>query len=92
MKLPRHRQVSAAAADPSPRRLPPNQDVSLAVGSGRDLLQYSTPAVLRTDEGLAAVEAGPDEHLLGLFHFGPVRRESSVPTRAEPDTYVAYVD
>jgi len=67
--------------------------IVLLVAHARGFAGYwRTPAVLRTDEGRAAIEAGPEEHVLGLLHLGPLRQESAAPAREEPDSYVTYLD
>src|SRR5271167_2885578 len=53
---------------------------------------WRTPAVLRTPEGRAAVGLPDAEHVLGLLHLGPLRQDSAVPERADPGTYVTYLD
>ena len=67
--------------------------IVLLVAHARGFAGYwRTPAVLRTDEGRAAIDAQGDEHLLGLLHLGPMRQESTAPAREEPRTYVTYLD
>ena len=67
--------------------------IVLLVAHARGFAGYwRTPAVLRTDEGRAAIEAAPEEHILGLLHLGPLRQQSAVPAREEPGTYVTYLD
>lgn len=46
---------------------------------------WRTPAVLRTSEARTAIDARPDEHVLGLLHLRPLRRKSVVPAREEPN-------
>jgi len=53
---------------------------------------WRTPAVLRTPEGRAAVGLAPEEHVLGLIHLGPPRQQNAPPERADPSTYVTYLD
>lgn len=53
---------------------------------------WRTPAVLHTPEGRAAVGISPREHILGLIHLGPPRQEKPTPERADPRTYVTYLD
>lgn len=53
---------------------------------------WRTPAVLSTPEGRAAVGISPREHIVGLIHLGPPRQEKPTPERADPRTYVTYLD
>jgi nitroreductase len=67
--------------------------IVLLVAHARGFAGYwRTPAVLRTKEGRAAIEARRDEHVLGLLHLGLPRQKSMVPAREEPETYVTYLD
>jgi nitroreductase len=53
---------------------------------------WRTPAVLRTDAGLAAVGVPADERVLGLLHLGPPVRDAEPPERAAPGEFVRYLD
>ncbi len=67
--------------------------IVLLVAHARGFAGYwRTPAVLRTPEGRAAVCLEPDERVLGLIHLGPHRQQSATPERADPRTYVSYLD
>ena len=67
--------------------------IVLLAGHARGLATYwRTPAVLRTDEGRAAVGLGADERALGLLHLGAPRQEQRVPERAPVAEVVHYLD
>jgi len=67
--------------------------IVLLVAHDRGFAGYwRTPAVLRTPEGRAAVGLPPQEHVLGLIHLGPPRQQTAAPERANPSTYVTYLD
>ncbi len=67
--------------------------IVLLVAHARGFAGYwRTPAVLRSDEGRAAVGLAAQEHVLGLLHLGPPRQESATPEREDPGTYVTYLD
>jgi nitroreductase len=67
--------------------------IVLLAAHGRGLAGYwRTPAVLRSPEGRAAVGLGPDERFVGLIHLGQARQERAAPERANPGTYVEYLD
>src|SRR2546429_3574275 len=67
--------------------------IVLLAAHGRGLAGYwRTPAVLRTPEGLAAVGLGGDEQVVGLIHLGRPRQERAAPERADPRSYVTYLD
>ena len=53
---------------------------------------WRTPAVLRTDEGRAALGIGDDERVLGLLHLGPPRQEQRQPDRGPVGQYVSFLD
>ena len=53
---------------------------------------WRTPAVLRTQEGRAAICLGPEERVLGLIHLGPPRQQSAPPEREHPRAYVTYLE
>jgi nitroreductase len=67
--------------------------IVLLAAHARGLAGYwRSPAVLRTEEGRAAVEVGVDESVVSLIHLG---RPQSVPPfkeRAAPDSYVTFLD
>ena len=52
---------------------------------------WRTPAILRTDEGKAAVGVPDDERVLGLIHLGEPRQEKKPPDRAPSGEYVTYL-
>jgi nitroreductase len=67
--------------------------IILLAAHGRGLAGYwRTPAVLRTPEGRAAVGLEGDEQVVGLIHLGRPRQERAVPERADPRSYVTYLD
>jgi nitroreductase len=67
--------------------------IVLLAAHARGLAGYwRTPAVLRAPEGRAAVGIEPRERVLGLIHLGPPRQEKVPPERADPRTYVTYLD
>jgi len=67
--------------------------IVLLVAHARGYAGYwRTPEVLRTGEGREAVGVGAGERVLGLLHLGPLRQESVVPEREEPESYVTYLD
>ncbi|MDX6668932.1 MAG: hypothetical protein QOK04_2312 [Solirubrobacteraceae bacterium] len=67
--------------------------IVLLAAHGRGLAGYwRTPAVLRTQEGRAAVGLGADEQVVGLIHLGRPRQERAAPERADPSSYVTYLD
>ena len=53
---------------------------------------WRTPAVLRTAEGRAALDAGENEHMIGLLHLGWARQEPRVPQRAPAQDVVTWLD
>lgn len=54
---------------------------------------WRTPAVLRTDEGLAAVGVGADEQAIGLLYLGnPLGAAPLVPERAPAADFVSWLD
>jgi nitroreductase len=66
--------------------------IVLLAAHGRGLASYwRTPAVLRTDEGRAALGVEPDERLIGLLHLGPRRQEQGAPERAPSAAYVRWL-
>jgi nitroreductase len=67
--------------------------IVLLAAHGRGLASYwRTPAVLRTEEGRAALEIGDDEHAIGLLHLGPARQEQRPPERAPARDVVSFLD
>ena len=59
----------------------------------RGLASYwRTPAVLRTDEGRAALDVPDDVRLIGLIHLGPRRQEQPVPERAPLPDVTTWLD
>jgi nitroreductase len=67
--------------------------ILLAAAHVRGLAGYwRTPAVLRTEAGLAAVGVPPQERVLGLLHLGPPAREAQPPERTAPERFVEYLD
>jgi nitroreductase len=66
--------------------------IVLLAAHGRGLAGYwRTPAVLRTEEGRAAVGVPGGEHVLGLIHLGRPRQEKDPPARAPSAEYVTYL-
>jgi nitroreductase len=64
----------------------------LLAAHSRGLAGYwRTPAVLRSDEGRAAVGVPDDERVLGLLHLGPPRQEKDPPGRLPPGEYVTFL-
>jgi nitroreductase len=64
----------------------------LLAAHARGLASYwRTPAVLRTEEGRAAVGLGEEERVVGLIHLGPAREEKRPPERWPPERYVTYL-
>jgi nitroreductase len=58
----------------------------------RGLVGYwRTPAVLRTDQGRAAVGIPAGEHTLGLLYLGPPRQEKPAPQRLSTDEFVTFL-
>jgi nitroreductase len=52
---------------------------------------WRTPAVLRTEEGRAAVGVEDGERVLGLLHLGPPRQEKQPPERLPPRDFVTFL-
>ena len=66
--------------------------IVLLVAHARGLAGYwRTPAVLRGDEGRAAVGVPPGERVLALIHLGRPRQEKRPPERAPSGDYVTYL-
>jgi nitroreductase len=53
---------------------------------------WRTPALLREEEGRAAVSLPPDERAVGLLHLGYPRQERPAPERPGAATTIAYLD
>jgi nitroreductase len=65
----------------------------LLAAHGRGLAGYwRTPAVLRTPEGLAALEVPDDQRFVALIHLGWPRQEKEPPERFPPKDVVTYLD
>jgi nitroreductase len=64
----------------------------LLAAHSRGLAGYwRTPAVLRSDEGRAAVGVPPNERVLGLIHLGPPRQDKEPPARLPTGDYVTFL-
>jgi nitroreductase len=64
----------------------------LLAAHSRGLAGYwRTPEVLRTPEGLEALDIPPDERFVALVHLGWPRQEKDPPPRLPPSDYVTYV-
>jgi nitroreductase len=62
----------------------------LLTAHGRGLAGYwRTPAVLRTAEGLQALDIPPSERFVALIHLGWPRQEKAPPERLPPEQFVA---
>jgi nitroreductase len=67
--------------------------IVLLAAHGRGLAGYwRTPAVLRTEEGRAALGVPDGERLIALLHLGPPRQEREAPERAPTGDVVTYLD
>lgn len=65
----------------------------LLAAHARGLAGYwRTPAVLRTEEGRAAVRVPSGERVIGLLHLGYPRQEPRVPERAPLQEVTTYLD
>jgi nitroreductase len=65
----------------------------LLAAHARGLAAYwRTPAVLRSDEGRAALSLSDDERAIALVHLGPLRQEKAPPERAPAADVVTYLD
>jgi nitroreductase len=53
---------------------------------------WRTPAVLREEAGRQAVGVGAEETVLGLVYVGRPIQEQRPPERAEPESYVTWLD
>ncbi|MBN1529448.1 MAG: nitroreductase family protein [Thermoleophilaceae bacterium] len=66
--------------------------IVLVAAHGRGLAGYwRTPAVLRSEEGRAAVGVGAGERVLGLIHLGTPRQEKPPPQRLAPGDFVTFL-
>ena len=66
--------------------------IVLLAAHARGLVGYwRTPAVLRTEEGRAALGLGDDERVLGLVYLGHPCQDKPPPERLEPNHYVTYL-
>jgi nitroreductase len=67
--------------------------IVLLAAHGRGLAGYwRTPAVLRTEEGRAAVELPPGERFVGLLHLGAPRQEKPPPERPPVERAAIFLD
>jgi len=67
--------------------------IVLLAAHGRGLAGYwRTPAVLRTEEGRAALGVPDGERTIGLLHLGPPRQERPAPERAPTGAVVTFLD
>ncbi|HSS32062.1 MAG TPA: nitroreductase family protein [Solirubrobacterales bacterium] len=67
--------------------------IVLLAAHGRDLAGYwRTPALLREEEGRAALGLPPGERSVGLLHLGYPRQERPVPERPGAAATVTYLD
>jgi len=53
---------------------------------------WRTPAVLRSEEGRAALGMAPAEHPVGLLHLGPPRQPQRAPDRAPVEQVAVFLD
>jgi nitroreductase len=53
---------------------------------------WRTPAVLRTEEGKAALGIPAGEHPIGLLHLGEPRQDQRVPERAPVGDFATWLD
>jgi nitroreductase len=53
---------------------------------------WRTPAVLRTDEGRAALGIGPEERFVALIHLGHARQDKPAPERSPLRDVATYLD
>ncbi len=67
--------------------------IVLLAAHGRGLAGYwRTPAVLRTEEGRAAVGLPPGERFVGLLHLGAPRQEKPPPERPPVERAAVFLD
>jgi nitroreductase len=65
----------------------------LLAAHGRGLAGYwRTPGVLRTDQGLQALEIPSSERFVALIHLGWPRQERQPPERQPPADFAVYLD
>ncbi|HEX7290218.1 MAG TPA: nitroreductase family protein [Conexibacter sp.] len=65
----------------------------LLAAHARGLAAYwRTPAVLRTEQGRAALGLPAGERAIALVHLGPLRQEKAPPERAPAADVVTYLD
>ncbi len=66
--------------------------IVLVAAHGRGFAGYwRTPAVLRSDEGRAAVGVPDGERIIGLLHLGPPRQEKEPPARLGTNDFVTWL-
>ncbi len=53
---------------------------------------WRTPGVLRTPEGREALGIGAEETTVGLIYLGEPVQEQRAPERADPESYVTWLD
>ena len=53
---------------------------------------WRTPALLRTEEGRAAVGLSDEERFVGLLHLGQPRQRQAPPERPAPEQTTVYLD
>jgi nitroreductase len=67
--------------------------IVLLAAHARGLAGYwRTPAVLRTEEGRAALSIGDGERVVGLLYLGRPRQEREPPLREDPARFVSYLE
>ncbi len=67
--------------------------IVLLAAHGRGHAGYwRTPALLRTDEGRAAVGLPDEERFVGLLHLGRPRQQQAPPERPAPEQTTVYLD
>lgn len=67
--------------------------IVLLAAHGRGHAGYwRTPALLRTDEGRAAVGLPDEERFVGLLHLGHPRQRQAPPERPTPEQTTVYLD
>lgn len=100
-KLDRAQTLVAATATKSQDPIQDQEDLCAAAcavyavllaAHARGLAGYwRTPEVLRTREGLEALEIPPNERFVALIHLGWPRQEKEPPTRLPPADFVTYL-
>jgi nitroreductase len=53
---------------------------------------WRTPAVMRSEDGRAAVALEPDEHFVGMLYLGRARQTAVTPARAPVADYATFLD